>query len=83
MEGERRNCSAIEWDRSTWKYKGKLKHSVDSKKPTVVLIIYLLSESLKSDFPDKNALIIEFSFCANKFRSMERIVLKGVCQRRV
>ena len=51
----------------------QLKRSLGSMKLVVKLIISLLSESLKSDFLNKNVLVTEVSFCAKIFRSTERI----------
>ena len=53
----------------------QLKCSLGSMKLTVKLIISLLSESLKSDFLNKNVLIAEVSFCAKIFGSIEGIFL--------
>ena len=47
-------------------------------KPTLVLKIYLLTESLKSDFPNKDFLMPEVAFCAI-FWSVERILFKRDC----
>ena len=50
----------------------QLKRSLGSMKLVVKLIISL-SESIKSDFLNKNVLITEVSFCAKIFQSTERI----------
>ena len=49
----------------------------------VALAIFLSSEYLKSNFPNKNVVIAEFFFCAEIFWSIELFLLERVCLRDV
>ena len=47
--------------------KRELKRSVDGVKGMIALLTYLLSEFLISNFPNKNVLVSEDSFCETSY----------------